>query len=274
MLLNADLGESFGAWTMGMDQALMPMLDQANIACGYHAGDPLTMLNTLKLAKQHGVSIGAHPSYPDLQGFGRRSIKLEGEELESMLLYQMSALDGLARTEGLNLDYVKPHGALYNDMMRDLELFSTIAGTIARFSHPVHLMIQATAEFERYQQIANQFEVTLLFEAFADRAYQDDGRLVPRTQPHAVHPEHKALSQAEQIIRYRKITTQSGAEIELPIDTLCVHGDNPEALALVSKIRELLVTTQIANDSQNSNTDVTNNDHPVGTIRKAGGDLS
>ncbi len=126
MKLNCDLGESYGNWTMGLDTQVMPHIDQANIACGFHAGDPLVMLNTLKLAKQHNVSIGAHPSYPDLVGFGRRTMKCSTEELVALVLYQVAAIDGVAKSLGMNLDYVKPHGALYNDMMSDVQVRESI----------------------------------------------------------------------------------------------------------------------------------------------------
>ena len=141
MKLNCDLGESFGAWKMGLDDQVMPHIDMANIACGFHAGDPSVMANTLKLAKQHNVMIGAHPSYPDKQGFGRRSMNLSVAELTQCLHYQIAALDGMAKVQGLTLRYVKPHGALYNDMMTNQQLLTTVMGAVASYPANLKLMI-------------------------------------------------------------------------------------------------------------------------------------
>jgi len=144
--LNCDLGESFGSWKMGLDEAVMPHIDQANIACGFHAGDPLVIQKTLELAKQNNVTVGAHPGYPDLVGFGRRSIKTDSAELKAMLLYQIAAMDGMAASAGLSLEYVKPHGAMYNDMMANDGLRKTIMETIADYHRPLILMLQSTPQ--------------------------------------------------------------------------------------------------------------------------------
>jgi UPF0271 protein len=240
MLLNADLGESYGAWTMGMDEALMPLLDQANIACGGHAGDPLTMRRTLELAKAAGVQPGAHPSYPDLQGFGRRSMKLSADELEAQILFQISALDGIAQSLGHPLAYVKPHGALYNDMMADSSIRATVMRAVSSYHRPLKLMLLATAEQALHLEEAAEHSLELLFEAFADRAYTDEGKLVARNQAHAVHGEEKALEQALLLAQDQLVVTESGQRLEVRADTLCVHGDNPAALALVKRIRESL----------------------------------
>ncbi|MBY4677706.1 5-oxoprolinase subunit PxpA [Marinobacterium arenosum] len=238
--LNCDLGESFGSWTMGMDEAVMPHIDQANIACGFHAGDPLVMLRTLMLAKRNGVTIGAHPGYPDLVGFGRRHVKASAEELKAMLLYQVSAMDGMAASQQLQLEYVKPHGAMYNDMMANDEIRRTIMEAIASYHRPIILMLQATPDAEKHRAEAAGFGLNLWFEAFADRCYDDDGRLLARTREGAVHSRDKMLAQVKQLAEQGTVTTISGKVLPLQVDTLCVHGDNIEGVNAIQEIRELL----------------------------------
>lgn len=240
LLLNCDLGESFGSWTMGMDEAVMPHIDQANIACGFHAGDPLIMTNTLKLAQQHGVRIGAHPSYPDLVGFGRRSMNCSGDEIRAFMSYQTAALGGMAQSMDLSLEYVKPHGALYNDMMAKEEVRHAIMDAIASFHLPIRLMLQATPEADFHRQEAEQRGLELYFEAFADRCYDDDGKLLSRTKPGAVHSKEKMLAQVKQLNELGTITTVSGKTLSLQADTLCVHGDNIEGVQAIEAIRELI----------------------------------
>ena len=169
--LNCDLGESFGSWKMGLDEAVMPHIDQANIACGFHAGDPLVLQKTLAMAKENGVTIGAHPGYPDLVGFGRRSMKVSAAELKAMVQYQIAAIDGMAATQGLTLSYVKPHGAMYNDMMADASVRATIMAAIAEYHRPVVLMLQSTPNAETHLEEAKAAGIELLFEIFADRCY-------------------------------------------------------------------------------------------------------
>lgn len=238
--LNCDLGESFGAWTMGMDEAVMPHIDQANIACGFHAGDPQTMHKTLLLAKQHGVMVGAHPAYPDLVGFGRRSLKASADEINSLLLYQIAALDGMAATLDIPLAYVKPHGALYNDMMVSCAVRAAVMAAVARYHKPVVLMLQSTPDADKHRKEAESYGLALWFEAFADRCYSDDGRLLPRTEPGAVHTKEKMLAQVEQLVRSRSLTTQSGKQLKLEVDTLCVHGDNQAGVDAIADIRRLI----------------------------------
>ena len=238
--LNCDLGESFGSWQMGLDDAVMPYIDMANIACGFHAGDANVMARTLKLAKQHGVSIGAHPSYPDLQGFGRRSMAMSHSEIVNMLRYQIAALDGMARTAGTQISYVKPHGALYNDMMSKPEVFDAVLEAVAGYYQPLKLMILASAEQQQYRELAGRHGVALLFEAFADRRYTDTGSLTPRSQPGAVLSGAEVLAQVTQLVKLGFVTTDSGNTLALKADTLCVHGDNPAALAQLKQIRALL----------------------------------
>lgn len=238
--LNCDLGESFGSWKMGLDDAAMPHIDLANIACGFHAGDPLVMQHTLSLAKQNNVTIGAHPGYPDLAGFGRRSIKTSAAELKAMLLYQIAAIDGMASTLGLTLEYVKPHGAMYNDMMADTAMRETVMAAISSYHRPLILMLQSTPEAEQHEQEAKEAGIHLWFEVFADRCYADDGKLLARSQAGAVHSTEKMLSQVKQLKEHGTITTVSGKTLRLRADTLCVHGDNMDGVNAIQQIRELI----------------------------------
>lgn len=240
LLLNCDLGESFGAWSMGMDEMVMPHIDQANIACGFHAGDPLVMQKTLQLAGDNGVTVGAHPAYPDLMGFGRRSIHASANEIHALIHYQVAALDGMAASAGLQLSYVKPHGALYNDMMAKPSVRQAIMKAIADYHRPLKLMLQATPEAENHLAEAAHFGIELLFEAFADRCYDDDGKLLSRTKPGAVHSREKMLAQVRQLASEGSVTTVSGKVLNLQVDTLCVHGDNADGISAIREIRELL----------------------------------
>ncbi|TDG12107.1 5-oxoprolinase subunit PxpA [Seongchinamella unica] len=240
MLLNCDLGESYGSWAMGLDAEVMPHIDQANIACGFHGGDPLTIGNTLAMAAEHGVQVGAHPAYPDLVGFGRRSMALSAEEIISSMHYQIAALEGMARTAGLTLAYVKPHGALYNDMMAREEVRHAIMRAMAAYHSELLLMLQATPEADTHRAEAADFGLELLFEAFADRCYDDDGRLLSRRRPGAVHNRENMLAQVAQLKAQGTVTTVSGKTLELSVDTLCVHGDNPEGVQAIREIRALI----------------------------------
>ncbi len=240
LLLNCDLGESFGSWTMGMDEAVMPHIDQANIACGFHAGDPLIMSKTLSLAKQHGVRVGAHPAYPDLVGFGRRSMNCSIDEIMAFVTYQTAALDGLAQSQGLQLEYVKPHGALYNDMMAKADVRLAIMDALAAYHRPIRLMLQATPDADLHRGEALERGLELWLEAFADRCYDDDGKLLARSKPGAVHSKEKMLAQVKQLNEEGTITTVSGHTLTLQADTLCVHGDNLEGIQAIAAIRELI----------------------------------
>ncbi len=236
--LNCDLGESFGSWTMGLDAAVMPHIDQANIACGFHGGDPLVIQNTLGLAKQHNVMVGAHPGYPDLVGFGRRSMKCSVAEIIAFMQYQIAAIDGMANIQGLTLEYVKPHGALYNDMMANMEVRAAIMQAIAQFPKPIKLMLQATPAYNIHHKEAEQLGIELWFEAFADRCYDDDGKLLARSNVGAVHDKEKMLAQVEQICAHGTVTTVSGNILAIHADTLCVHGDNMAGVQAIAQIKE------------------------------------
>lgn len=240
MQLNCDLGESYGDWNMGHDALVMPHVDQASIACGFHAGDPLTMRNTLTLAARYGVTIGAHPAYPDMVGFGRRSMTLSRDAIIANLHYQVAALEGMAQSQGLALAYIKPHGALYNDMMVQDEVRAAILYAVASYHRPLTLMMQATVHADAHRADAKLAGVTLFLEAFADRCYDDDGSLLHRSKPGAVHDRKRMLAQVQQLREDSSVTTLNGKTIPLQVDTLCVHGDNPEGVASIEAIRELI----------------------------------
>lgn len=246
MLLNCDMGESFGAWTMGDDAAVMPHIDMASIACGFHAGDPQVMQATVRLAVQHQVRIGAHPSYPDLAGFGRRSMHFSDDQLAAILHYQIGALQAICAAQGSQLDYVKPHGALYNDMQGKPELFATVLRVIDQCNQqrqqPLKLLTLASVDRDWQQQQAGRYGIPLVFEAFADRRYDPNGQLRARTHADAVlHNPAEIIVQVSQLANGQAIQASDGSALMVPADTLCVHGDNAEAVALVKRIRQHLL---------------------------------
>ncbi|WP_394223987.1 5-oxoprolinase subunit PxpA [Alteromonas gracilis] len=245
MKLNCDLGESYGAWSMPMESDIMAQIDQANIACGFHAGDPLVMKQAILLAKQHNVAIGAHPAYPDLQGFGRRSMAIACEELVAMIQYQVVALSGMAGVCSAMVSYVKPHGALYNDMMKNTEVRRTVMRSIAELNArtsrvPLTLMVQATSQNEALLKEAEEWGLPLFFEAFSDRRYTDEGLLQSRTIKGSVLNENEALLQAKQLCSAGTVTTASGKTLQIEADSLCVHGDTKNAVNIARKIRTFL----------------------------------
>ncbi|WJN58820.1 5-oxoprolinase subunit PxpA [Pseudomonas sp. SO81] len=241
ILLNCDMGESYGAWRMGDDEHAMPLVDQANLACGFHAGDPLIMRRSVALAVQHGVSIGAHPSYPDLQGFGRRHLNCSPDEVTALVLYQLGALEAFCRAAGAQVAYVKPHGALYNDLVRDDALFGAVLAACASYRQGLPLMVLALADNTRERRLAKAAGVPLLFEAFADRAYLADGQLAPRRLAGAVHQQpERILQQALAIAAGEAFADIDGKPLQLQADSLCVHGDNAESLALLRRLRAQL----------------------------------
>ncbi|QGZ30338.1 5-oxoprolinase subunit PxpA [Stutzerimonas stutzeri] len=241
LLLNCDIGESFGAWRMGLDAEVMPFIDCANIACGFHASDPQIMRRTVALATQHDVRIGAHPAYPDLVGFGRRSMACSPDEVENMLLYQIGALDGICRAEGTQVRYVKPHGALYNDMMRQPELLRAAMSAIVAYAPSLPLMLMSTRDNSASQAMADELGVSLWFEVFADRAYDPTGRLVSRALPGAVHHDADTIiAQALRLAKSEPLTASDGSALTLRADTLCVHGDNAGSITAVQRIRQAL----------------------------------
>jgi len=240
--LNCDLGESFGSWSMGEDEAIIPLIDMANIACGFHASDPLVMQKTVEFAKKHSVMIGAHPGYPDLVGFGRRSMKCSSEEIEAFVVYQVGALSGVCKASGAKVEYVKPHGALYNDMMKDENIMRAILGAISKIDKNLKLMILSTTKNSYYEKLAYEFRVELIYEVFADRAYTNDGFLVPRTQSGAViHDLDTVLKRIDLLKSEGMLVTIDGSKIELKADSMCVHGDNAEAVKFVKALRDYIV---------------------------------
>ena len=238
--LNSDLGESYGSWKMGLDEAVMPHIHQANIACGFHAGDAIIMRKTLALAKANGVSVGAHPAYPDLQGFGRRSMNCSHEEIVAYVQYQISAIEGMAKSMEVQLDYVKPHGALYNDMMAKDNVRAAVMEAVASHHAKPALMLLAIPENVEHQKEADALGLSLLFEAFADRCYDDDGKLLARTKEGAVHTYEKMIAQVKQLCDTDTVTTVSGNTLTLKADTLCVHGDNETGVKAIQEIRAIV----------------------------------
>ena len=240
LLLNCDLGESFGAWKMGLDDQVMPFIDQANVACGFHAGDPIVMKRTLLSAKRHNVVVGAHPSYPDLAGFGRRSMNLPPVEIIAIVEYQIAALAGMANNINMPITYVKPHGALYNDMMANGHIRSAVMQAIAESHLSLAFMLQATPDAEIHREEAKMFGLELMFEAFADRCYDDNGALLSRSKEGAVHSKEKMLAQVTQLKNDGSVTTISGHRLELQADSLCVHGDNVDGVNAIEEIRQII----------------------------------
>ncbi len=239
--LNCDMGESFGVWKMGLDEEIMPLIDMSNIACGFHASDPITMDRTVKLAVQNSVCIGAHPGYPDLVGFGRRDMKCSSKEIEKFVLYQIGALHAICKSNSTKIDYVKPHGALYNTMMRDIEVFKAIVKAIAKYDKNLKLMILSSSKNDKLKNIAADLSIELLFEVFADRSYMDDGSLMPRSMPNAVlSSSDEVLKRLDYLIKKGVIKAHTGKELELGVDCMCVHGDNAHALAIVKAMRDYL----------------------------------
>lgn len=246
-LLNCDMGESFGNYTLGLDSEVMPFVDCANIACGFHASDPHVMRHTVRLAVTHGVKVGAHPAYPDLMGFGRRSMACSPAEVEDLVLYQIGALAGICRAEGTTIGYVKPHGALYNDMARDPELLRAVMRAVISYDPSLPLMLMATADPAPSRQLAKEMGIAIWFETFADRAYDANGHLVSRLLPGAVHhDQHTIVAQAIRLARGEPLQAADGTSLQLPCDTLCVHGDNPESVAAVRAIREAFLKLERA----------------------------
>jgi UPF0271 protein len=236
--LNGDVGESFGAYEIGHDAALIPILTSANIACGFHAGDPGIMRATVGLAREHGIAIGAHPGFPDLVGFGRREIKATPREVEDFVAYQIGALAAIAAAQGVRLSHVKPHGALYNMAARDADLADAIARAVASVDPALKLFgLPGSKSLEA----AQRYQVQTVSEAFADRAYRRDGSLVPRSEAGSViDDEGIVVTRAVTIARERMVIAVDGTRVPLEVRTICVHGDTPGAARLAARIRAAL----------------------------------
>lgn len=235
------MGESYGAWKMGLDEEIMPIVDMSNIACGFHASDPMTMDKTVKLALQNSVVIGAHPGYPDLVGFGRRDLKCSSEEIEKFVIYQIGALQAICKSNNTKIAYVKPHGALYNTMMKDIEVFKSIANAISKYDKNLKLMILSSPKNVTYEELAKNLGIGLLFEVFADRSYMDDGSLMPRSMPNAVlSSSDEVVERLDFLIKNGAIKSYKDKTLKLKVDCICVHGDNAHALEIVKTMREFL----------------------------------
>ncbi|MBI4786948.1 MAG: LamB/YcsF family protein [Chloroflexi bacterium] len=236
--LNCDMGESFGAYTIGADEALMPLITSANIACGFHAGDPRVMDRTVALAQAHGVAVGAHPGFPDLAGFGRRNMQLTPEELEAAVLYQIGALAAFCRAHGVPIVHVKAHGALYNLAATDAATASAIARGIARVDRTLAMV--GLASSDTVARAAASEGLPFAREAFADRVYNADGTLQSRQIPGSLISDPlRAAQQAVNIAR-GFVIAHDGSRVEIRAQTVCLHGDNPAVLANTQAVRQAL----------------------------------
>jgi len=233
--LNCDMGEGFGAWRMGDDLEILDYVTSANVACGFHAGDPATMHRTVEAALAKGVAVGAHPGLPDLQGFGRRTMALTPREAYDIVVYQVGALAGFARALGGALGHVKAHGALYNMAARDFQLSEAIAQAVRDVDRELVLFGLAGSETIRAAQSVG---LRVAGEVFADRTYQDDGSLTPRSRPDAmIEDVETAVDQVKRMVNEGVVRSTSGNDVRVQADTLCIHGDQPGALAFVKRIR-------------------------------------
>jgi UPF0271 protein len=236
--LNADLAQSFGTWRLGDDDALLTIVTSANVACGFHAGDPLTIRRACATAVARGVAIGAQVSYRDLAGFGRREMTVPPDELAAEVLYQLAAVDGIARTEGGRVGYVKPHGALYNRAARDPEQAAAFASAVCAFSPRLPVLAPPGSALER---AATELMLPTVSEAFADRAYRDDGLMLRRNEPGAVLTDPETVAaRAVAMVVHGTVPTVSGAALEIHPRSICVHGDTPGAVPLASAVRTAL----------------------------------
>jgi UPF0271 protein len=241
--LNSDVGESFGAYTIGQDPILLTHITSANVACGFHAGDPGVMRATVAMARQYGVAVGAHPGFPDLVGFGRRELHASPREVEDFVVYQIGALWAVAAAQGVRLQHVKPHGALFNMAVRDGALADAIARATAAVDRSLILFGQPASELVAAGRRAG---LRTASEVFADRAYEPDGTLVSRRKPGAViHDPSAVVERVVRMARDRSVEAVDGSVIALDLDTICVHGDTPGAADLAARIREALIAAGV-----------------------------
>lgn len=236
--LNSDLGESFGAYKIGCDGQVIENVTSVNIACGWHAGDPIVLNNTITLAKENGVAIGAHPGYPDLMGFGRRNMNVSLDEVYAYVLYQLGAFSAFAQKNAMDIQHVKPHGAMYNMASKDIKLATAICRAVRDFDPQIIVL----AAFEsKIIEAAGEEGLAYASEVFADRAYQADGSLVPRSQPGAmVTDEEIAIQRVVRMVREGRVQAITGEDIKVRADSICVHGDGPKAVAFTARIRTAL----------------------------------
>jgi 5-oxoprolinase (ATP-hydrolysing) subunit A len=240
--INCDMGESYGAWKMGEDAAVMPYITSANIACGFHGGDPATIRKTVRLAVEHGVAIGAHPSLPDLQGFGRRVMKISPQDMYDLVVYQAGAVEAFARAAGARLHHVKCHGALYNMAAND----AALSEAMARAAKDLGVMLYALSNSKNFS-IAKQAGIPVAGEVFADRGYSDDGTLAPRDRPGGmIEDAGEAVARALAMIEQGYVTSLSGKRVPVSADTLCLHGDQPGAVHFAKALRQAFTERSIA----------------------------
>ena len=234
--INCDMGESYGAWKMGADAEVMPYISSANIACGFHGGDPATIRRTVRLALDHGVAVGAHPSLPDLQGFGRRAMKISPQDMYDLVVYQAGAVEAFARAAGVKLHHVKCHGALYNMAANDEALSDAMARAVKDLGGGVMLYALSGS---KNLSIAKSMGLRVAGEVFADRGYSDDGTLAPRDRPGAmIEDAGEAVERALGMIEKGYVASLSGKPIPVSADTLCLHGDQPGAVTFAKAIRK------------------------------------
>ncbi|MGZ4164702.1 MAG: LamB/YcsF family protein [Tumebacillaceae bacterium] len=242
--LNCDMGESFGAYKLGTDEEILEFVTSANIACGYHAGDPATMRKTVTMALERGVGIGAHPGLPDLVGFGRRNMDISAQEAYDMVVYQLGALYGFVRAAGGRIQHVKPHGALYNMAAKSKRLSEAIAEAVYNVDGNMVLFGLSGSELVK---AGEKIGLRTAHEVFADRTYQKDGSLTPRRQPDAlIQDEQEAIKQVVRMVKEGKVMTQQGVDIPIQADTVCIHGDGAHALLFARQIRTVLEASGIA----------------------------
>lgn len=239
--INCDVGESFGVYTIGNDEAVLPLVTSANIACGFHASDPSVMARTIALCDRHGVCAGAHPGYPDLVGFGRRHMDVGSEECKEYVLYQVGALSAFLSLAGLDLQHVKLHGALYNDMVRREEEFVDLISTLKRAFGDIIFLTLGTGATNRLKIRCREQGLKVALEAFPDRNYTDEGELVPRSRKDAVLKDPALIARrAVTMVREGGVMSVGGTWIDMDVDTICIHGDNAESISAARMIREEL----------------------------------
>ena len=236
--LNSDLGESYGSYTIGCDEEILKYISSANIACGWHGGDPVVIEKTVRIAKKNGVAVGAHPGYPDLMGFGRRRMVLSTDELKAYTKYQLGAFWAFAKSNDLEIAHIKAHGAMYNDAATDYNIARALAEATFEVDPGIAFMALANSQMIN---AANDVGLRVISEVFADRAYEDDGTLMARSKPGAlIHDEELCIQRIMKMLKENKVFAASGKEISVKPDSICVHGDNPSALMFVQKITENL----------------------------------
>lgn len=242
--LNSDLGESFGRYTLGMDEKVIPLITSANVACGYHASDPVVMEKTISMAKEAGIRVGAHPGFPDLMGFGRRNMNVTPAEAKAYTLYQLGALQAFCKAKGVTMQHVKPHGAFYNMAAKDEALSRAICETVASFDENLIVLALSGGELAR---VAKEMGLRTALEVFADRGYEEDGSLVDRRKEGAlITDEEQAISRVIRMVKEKKVTAVTGKDIPIQADSVCVHGDGEKALAFVERIRKALTQEGIS----------------------------